>query len=102
MLSTGKHSLQETHAYFVKNEKATWKKFQGEMNNRHPGDWLYVKPGDPEQPPDLGYLMGSRICEAYYEQAEDKTQAVLDILSVVDYQAFLRKSSYGEKISDFR
>jgi hypothetical protein len=99
LLSTGEHTLEDTHVYFVENEEDIWERFRDEMNDRHPGDWLYVKPKDPDQPSDLGYLMGARICEAFYERAEDKDQAIQDILSVIDYGEFLRKSGYGTKIS---
>lgn len=99
VLSTGEHSLEATHAYFVRNEDAIWERFRSVMDNRLPGDWLYVKPEDPNRPRDLGYLMGARICEAFYERAEDKGRAIQEILSVVDYQEFLKKSGYGVKTS---
>jgi len=39
--------------------------------------------------------MGYRIVEAYYRGAPDKSQAILDILSVTDYAMFLEKSGYA-------
>ena len=99
LLSTGEHTLEEGHAYFVENEEDIWERFRDEMNERHPGDWLYVKPKDQDQPRDLGYLMGSRICEAFYERSEDKAKAIQEILSVVDYEEFLRRSGYGDNVS---
>jgi uncharacterized protein YjaZ len=48
-----------------------------------------------EKPADLGYYVGYKICEAYYNQAKDKKQAVKDILTIQDYKQFLAKSGYA-------
>ena len=41
--------------------------------------------------------MGYKICEAYYENTEDKKQAVKDIIEVQDFETFFKKSRYSEK-----
>ncbi len=96
-LAAGRHTLQKAHDYFIKNEKALWERFKGEKGNRDPGEWLYRKPADPNTPQDLGYIMGARIVEAYYNQAEDKGKAITEILSIVDSEEFLGKSGYSGK-----
>ena len=53
-----------------------------------------------EVPRDLAYVLGSRIVKAYYDRADDKRQAVREILAVTDYPAFLEKSRYGEQFED--
>ena len=69
------------------------------MNERLPGDWMFSDPSDPEQPIDVGYVMGARIVEAFYDKAEDKKEAVQEILSITDYADFLDRSGYSEKFS---
>jgi hypothetical protein len=39
--------------------------------------------------------MGALITRAYYDNADDKVQAIQDILSVTDYPAFLERSRYA-------
>jgi hypothetical protein len=97
LLSTGGHTHKESYDYCVQNEKALWARFKEEMNERSPGDWMWGKPADPEQPPHLGYIIGARIVETYYSNAKDKKKAVEEILSITDYKGFLEKSGYVEK-----
>ncbi len=99
-LSTGERSKEEAYDYLAKNEKKVWERFKKEMNNRLPGDWMWEKPKNPEQPRDLGYIIGDRIVETYYNRAEDKEKAIKDILSITDYKKFFEKSGYAEKFSD--
>lgn len=95
-LSLDRQTLPEAYDYFIENEEALWQQFKSEMDNRDPGEWLFRKPEDPKRPQDLGYIMGARIVESYYNQSRDKAQAVTDILSIVDHAEFLRRSGYGE------
>lgn len=99
-LSTGERTKTEAYQYLDKNEKKVWERFKNEMNNRLPGDWMWAKPKDPEQPRDLGYIIGDRIVETYYNRTEDKEKAIKDILSITDYKKFFEKSGYAEKFSD--
>lgn len=99
-LLTGEYSKKDVYTYIKKDEKAIWEHFQGDMNNREFGDWLFSPPSDPDQPRDLGYIMGALIVEAYYANAEDKKKAIIEILGVTDYKGFLEKSRYSEKFSD--
>ncbi len=46
---------------------------------------------------DLGYYIGFKIAESYYSKAEDKKQAVRDILNITDIGAFLKASGYPKK-----
>ncbi len=96
-LITGEFSKKEVHDYIKKDEKRIWERFQAEMNNREFGDWLFAAPKDPNQPRDLGYIMGALIVESYYENASDKKKALAEILKITDYQAFLAKSRYADK-----
>ncbi|NIO49345.1 MAG: hypothetical protein GTN73_07930 [Candidatus Aminicenantes bacterium] len=99
-LSTGERTKEEAYEYFDKNEREVWERFMAEMNEHLPGDWMWTKPKKSEQPRDLGYIIGDRIVEAFYNEAEDKEKAIIDILSITDYQEFFKKSGYAEKFSD--
>jgi hypothetical protein len=97
LLSTGVHTHKEAYAYYQKNEEKLWKQFQLVMNGRSLDGWIFEKPEDPDQPRDLGYVIGSRIVESYYKNAVDKKVAVNDILSITDFNEFLKKSGYTKK-----
>jgi hypothetical protein len=52
-----------------------------------------------ERPKDLGYYMGYRIAQAYYDSASDKREAIRDILAIRDAHEFLKKSGYAERFA---
>ena len=56
--------------------------------------WMYNGPGDAAHPGDLGYWVGYRIVKAYYDQAPNKHQALLDIFRMTDAKAFLTRSGW--------
>jgi hypothetical protein len=37
---------------------------------------MWTRPADPNQPWNLGYVVGMRIVETYFEQAGNKAQAI--------------------------
>ena len=87
------------HAYGNANEKALWEKFKKQMDGTKTDDWLYNGLDDKRgYPADLGYYMGYKICEAYYNKAQDKKQAVKDILTIQDFEKFLSDSGYNGTI----
>lgn len=96
-LIAGEYSKKEVYDYIKKDEKNIWERFRAEMHAPEFGDWLFSKPKDPDQPRDLGYIMGALIVESYYENADDKKKAIDEILSITDYKGFVKKSEYEEK-----
>jgi hypothetical protein len=98
-LSTGEYGKKWAYEYVLEHEAALWRRFEREMLERLPGDWMFATPSDPEQPVDLGYIMGARIVEAFYDRAADKARAVREILAVTDYEAFLEQSGYAKQFS---
>jgi hypothetical protein len=62
------------------------------MDGKDTSHWLYGKSGGKDRPVDLGYWMGFKISEAYYNHAADKKQAVRDLMMVLDCKGFLRQS----------
>ena len=86
--------------YCLAHEAAIWERFGQRMNGRETDGWMWSTPEDPAIPRDLAYVFGSRIVRAYYDRADDKHQAVREILAVTDYPAFLYKSGYGDQFED--
>ncbi|NJS13435.1 MAG: DUF2268 domain-containing protein [Sphingopyxis sp.] len=56
--------------------------------------WVFNGFGTPEEPGDLGYWVGYRICKAYYLKAKDKRQALRDIIELKDLHAILKRSGW--------
>jgi hypothetical protein len=77
------------------HEAELWQEFQQKMNATERTGWLYE--GDSAtRVADLGYFIGYRISQAYYEQAKDKKQAIAAILNVSDFDGLLKASGYGD------
>jgi hypothetical protein len=84
------------HVYGNVHEKELWKQFSKKMHSEETEEWLYNgMTTTGERPADLGYYIGYKICEAYYNKTTDKKQAVKDILTIQDFKLFLEKSGYG-------
>jgi hypothetical protein len=66
--------------FLLANEARLWARFREEMHGNEMGDWLWSDPADPDQPRDVGYAMGARIVQAFYEKAADKGEAARVIL----------------------
>ena len=91
------HQLN-VYPYGDVHEKELWERFQKDMDRTDKQSvWLYSESGEGVRPDDLGYYMGHRICESYYKNASDKTQAIYDILNIKDFKSFLAKSRYCDK-----
>jgi hypothetical protein len=97
-LTTGAHTVQAAERHGLQHEAELWEQFSKEMHGRETGDWLWVRPRNPDWPPDLGYWIGYRIVARFHEQAEDKQQAMRAILGLTDAAAFLRASGYGSHL----
>ena len=99
-LVTGKITQDEALAWTLKHEEELWKRFRGEMRSPETGDWMWSPPADPGQPMHVGYALGFRIVQHYYESARDKEEAVRQILSVTDYAGFLDRSGYARQFEE--
>ena len=84
---------------YMENEATLWEKFQLDLAQQDSDFWLNVSYEDNNKgvPIQMGYGLGYRIVEAYYQQAQDKGQALNDILNIQDAGAFLLKSQYEPK-----
>ncbi len=81
------------------HEADMWREFSAAMNGGDVSRWLFQGDKSKDRPADLGYYMGYRIAQSYYEHAADKRKAIRDILTVRDYAAFLHESHYADKFS---
>lgn len=81
------------------NEAALWREFRATMVTAA-GDaglagWLYSPSGVPGRPPDMGYWIGMRICEAFVARSVDRAQALQTLLQLRDPRRILDESGYG-------
>jgi len=95
-LISGGNINDHVHRWADPRERELWEEFQRDMGGRDYSRWFASD--DPEaRPKDLGYYMGYKIVEAYYDRSHDKTAAIKEILSTADFEAFLARSGYAEK-----
>nr|WP_199156775.1 DUF2268 domain-containing putative Zn-dependent protease [Pedobacter sp. ASV2] len=82
--------------YGEKHEKELWMQFKNDLYSSDIQKWFYY-PSTENRPSDLGYYIGFKITEAYYLKAKDKKKAIVEILNISNFSAFLKKSSYASK-----
>lgn len=84
------------HRYGRAHEEAVWRAFARDMHDTATKTWI-ASGLDPNNhgAPDLGYWVGYRICQAYYERAADKRRAVRDLVRLEDPDRILQSSGYG-------
>jgi len=84
------------HPYGNAHEKELWVQWNEEVNGKNrildwTGSYSQTKP----RPGDLGYYVGYRICQSYYNQATDKRKAIQDMLEMTDAKKFVQDSGYN-------
>jgi len=94
---SGDHINMVPFNYGEKNEEELCKEFVKVMKKKKYTDWLYETSGKDNRPNDLGYWIGYKISEAYFEKQTDKKQAINDILNIKDPMQFLEVSGYLKK-----
>ena len=98
-LISGGEINSHLHAYGDAHEADLWVEFRKAIDKDDNSHWLYQGDKSKDRPADLGYYMGYRIAESYYQHAADKKKAVHDILTARDFNAFLGESHYADKFS---
>lgn len=91
----GKQINSVAHEYGDKHEKELWDELRSNLCSSDMSKWLYNGQSAKDRPGDLGYYMGYRIAKAYYEQATDKRQAIVDMIELTLPMEFLQKSKYA-------
>lgn len=101
-LISGGFNNSHLHTYGDAHERELWVAFKNDFQSKDWGVWFYdpVKAKARGIPKDMGYYIGYKITEAYFNQAQDKKQAVRDILEIKDFNQFLKASKYEEKFGD--
>ncbi len=61
--------------------------------------WLY-NGGINDRPFDLGYTMGYLISKSYYENHDNKSRAIYELLNTNDFASIVRSSKYGSILGE--
>jgi len=93
-LISGEHINQEAFSYGEEHEDRLCKEFVELMNGTDYTNWLYGTSGHDNRPRDLGYWMGYKITEAYFNKQQDKKEAIKHILTIDDPIQFVKSSGY--------
>ncbi|MDY8137081.1 DUF2268 domain-containing putative Zn-dependent protease [Aquimarina sp. 2201CG5-10] len=96
-LLVGENINQELHEYGNTHEKELWKEFKSQLCSNEFRKWMYNYSTAKEKPADLGYYIGYKIAESYYNNAKSKEQAIIDIIELTDPIEFLQQSGYDQK-----
>ena len=99
-LLTGRTISEHLEQYGSAHEAELWNEFKVAMNGTDVSRWLYnggTVTDSTTRPADLGYFIGKRIAQAYYNKTADKNAALRDIFAVTDFPAFLTASGYGSQ-----
>jgi hypothetical protein len=94
-LITGGNINARLWAYGLPREHDLWTEFKAAMHGTDSSQWLYNQGNETAgRPGDLGYFIGYRIAEAFYDRATDKRLALQAIIEVSDSDTFLAQSGY--------
>jgi hypothetical protein len=97
-LVDGHNAVAAQWAFGCANEDALWAAFSKDMQStddavRRP--WLFSYDTGPlGAPPFIGYWLGSRIVQTFYDAQSNKQAAVAAMLNIKDFNAFLKQSGY--------
>lgn len=82
--------------YGLAHEAELWREFKADVDAGRPiSRWFYdQRPQPGGRPPDMGYWIGKRICEAYVQGAPDRPSALQTLLALRDPVAILAASGY--------
>jgi len=81
--------------YAVAHECELWQEFKKEADSVNLDKWFFNTSTIKNRPPDLGYFMGMRICEAFYQKQTDKTKAINMLLDRSKYLEVMEQSGYN-------
>ncbi|HUA13809.1 MAG TPA: DUF2268 domain-containing putative Zn-dependent protease [Verrucomicrobiae bacterium] len=97
-LITGNEIDENTKPYGDSHEQELWKKFQEDAKKNDLKPWLY-NAGDANRvgPPDLGYYMGYKICQSFYEISTDKDAALRTIIAMKEPTGIIETSGYSQR-----
>lgn len=80
------------------NDRAVWTRFLAEKDSTNISDWTgNASFRADDWTGDLGYYVGAEIARGYYDQADDKAQAIRDLMALRDPEAILAASGYADR-----
>jgi len=90
---------QEIHNYGMQNECSLIKDFKAglDFDPKDYSNWLYNGGKVKNRPADLGYFIGYKIIEAFYQKQNDKKEAIRQILNQKKYMKINKESGYLNK-----
>jgi hypothetical protein len=94
-LATGQEPPSPFFKYGLECEHDLWQEFSSVMNGTDISEWIYNGDRSTSRPADLGYFIGYRILEAYYNRMPDKQKAIAEILAFRDPEKILQDSAYN-------
>jgi uncharacterized protein YjaZ len=98
-LVTGGNINEHLKGWAEPREEELWTEFRARMDGDDYTGWLYGGDESGDRPADLGYWMGYRIAQAYYDHSGDEQAAIREILTLQDPHAFLEKSGYARRFT---
>lgn len=95
----GKNINKSIFEYGLKNECDLKAEFFNDLksNPKDYSKWIYNGGRSKDRPSDLGYFIGYRIAEAYYEKQSNKKEALANLLNHKKYKNIFRESNYFGK-----
>ena len=94
-LATNQEPPSPFFKYGLEHEHDLWQEFSNVMLGTDISNWIYNGDRSTSRPADLGYFIGYRILEAYYNRMPDKQKAIAEMLAIRDPAKILQDSSYN-------
>lgn len=88
---------KELLAYGNPKEEELWNQFKQNMNQPDFSEWLYNGSIATDKPADLGYFIGFKIAQHYYQNSDNKQKTIREIIEMKDGQKFLEESGYAHQ-----
>ncbi|MBZ4035092.1 DUF2268 domain-containing protein [Flavobacterium sp. 17A] len=93
-LISGESINQFSYQYGTKNQDELCEEFVLRLKSMDYQDWLYGTSKKDDRPNDLGYWIGYKITESYFNKQKDKQKAIDEILNINDPLQFLKQSGF--------
>lgn len=90
---------EKAHEYGNKYLHQLWEEFAKDMYKEdiYSSKWFF-NPTQIELPMNMGYFLGYKVAEAYYNNSSDKRRAVTEIIETTDSKFFLERSQFLQKL----
>lgn len=93
-LAFGQTQIGVNQIYALAHECELWQSFKLAANGTDLSQWFLNTGTIKNRPPDMGYFVGARICEAYYNRQPDKLKAIQTLLDRRNYIEVFEQSRY--------